>query len=238
MSRGTEMATHLFSETKAMTKISRAAIALIGIAVWFVTQSLLASRGFPNDIGDGLHLFLSPLTEWLAHHDSAANILLIATSAAIDFLGCYLLFAGVMGSTVRPLLGLFLLFALRQLCQGLIALPAPPNMIWRDPGVPSLLVTYQTGNDFFFSGHTAIAAYGALELWRYQRPCLKFASVLIATIEALTVLALRAHYTMDVFTAILAAWWASSAAVKLAPVCDGWLVSLSSTWSTALDWRK
>jgi PAP2 superfamily C-terminal len=238
MSRGAELTTHMFSEARAMTKISRAAIALIGVAVWFVTQSLLASRGFPNGIGDGLHVFLSPLTEWLAHHDSAANILLIATSAVIDFLGCYLLFAGVMGSTVRPLLGLFLLFALRQLCQGLIALPAPPNMIWREPGVPALLVTYQTGNDFFFSGHTAIAVYGAMELCRYQRPWLKFAAVLIAAIEALTVLTLRAHYTMDVFTAILAAWWVSSIAVRLAPFCDRWLVSSFLTSSTALDWRK
>jgi hypothetical protein len=110
MSRGTEMATHLFSETKAMTKISRAAIALIGIAVWFVTQSLLASRGFPNDIGDGLHLFLSPLTEWLAHHDTAANILLIATSAAIDFLGLLPAFCrsdGIDGSPLARLVPAF-----------------------------------------------------------------------------------------------------------------------------------
>ena len=37
-------------------------------------------------------------------------------------------------------------------------------MIWRSPGVPSLLVTYGTSNDLFFSGHTAIAVYGSLEL--------------------------------------------------------------------------
>jgi len=238
MNRGAEMATHFFSQTNAMTKISRGAIALIGIAAWFVTQSLLASRGFPEGIGDGLHIFLNPLTEWLAHHDGAANIILVVTSAVIDFLGCYLLFTGVMGTTVRPLLGLFLLFALRQLCQALIALPAPPNMIWRDPGVPSLLVTYQTGNDFFFSGHTAIAVYGALELWRYERPWLKFASVLIATIEALTVLVLRAHYAMDVFTAILAAWWVSSVAGKLAPFCDAWLVSSLSSSPKAAESKE
>jgi hypothetical protein len=238
MNRGTEMATHFFSETTAMTKIVRGVIALMGIAAWFVTQSILASRGFPEGIGDGLHIFLSPVTEWLARHDNTANVLLVVTSAVIDLLGCYLLFSGVMGPTVRPLVGLFLLFALRQLCQALIALPPPPNMIWRDPGIPSLLVTYQTANDFFFSGHTAIAVYGAMELWRRQRRWPKYASVLIAVIEALTVLVLRAHYTMDVFTAILAAWWVSSVAVRVAPYCDCWLVNSFSPWLAATDWRK
>jgi hypothetical protein len=210
----------------AASRAARAALALIGIAAWFASQSLLASRGFPEGIGDGLHVALGPLTHWLAHHDSAANALLIVTSAAIDGLGCYLLLAGVTGATVRPLLGLFLLFGLRQLCQALIALPAPANMIWRDPGFPSLLVTYETGNDFFFSGHTAIAVFGAMELWRCRRPWLKPAAVLIAAVEIFTVLVLRAHYTMDVFAAILAAYWASSVAVKLAPRCDRWLTRL------------
>jgi hypothetical protein len=238
MNRGVKRRPGSSSRTAAMTKILRGAVALIGIGGWFFTQSLLASRGFPQGIGDGLHGFLGPLTEWLAHHDHAANLLLIGTSGVIDILGCYLLFSGVLGLTIRPLLGLFLLFALRQLCQALIALPPPPNMIWRYPGIPSLLVTYHTGNDFFFSGHTAIAVYGAIELGRYQRPWLKVTAVLIATIEALTVLVLRAHYTMDVLTAIFAAICASSFAAHLAPFCDRWSVDLFPASLTAADWRK
>jgi len=100
-------------------------------------------------------------------------------------------------------------------------------MIWRNPGFPSLLVTYQTGNDFFFSGHTAIAVYGAVELSRYHRPWIKVVAVLIATIEALTVLVLRAHYTMDVLTAVLAAFCVSSLAARLAQACDRKLAAWS-----------
>jgi len=48
--------------------------------------------------------------------------------------------------------------------QAVCALPPPPNMIWHYPGFPSLLVTYHVANDFFFSGHTAIAVFGAIEL--------------------------------------------------------------------------
>src|SRR5262249_38805048 len=51
-------------------------------------------------------------------------------------------------------------YALRQLCQGLCAFAPPEGMIWRSPGFPSLLVTYGTATDLFFSGHTAIAVYG------------------------------------------------------------------------------
>jgi hypothetical protein len=210
----------LLSPVAPVPKVVRAAIAVIGVGGWFFTQSLLASRGFPAGIGDGLHILLSPLTDWLAVHKAAADLLLIVTSGVIDLLGCFLLICGVTGPTVRPLLGLALLFSLCQLCQALVALPAPPQMIWRHPGFPSLLVTYQTGNDFFFSGHTAIAVYGAIELSRYRRPWLKVTAVLIATIEALTVLVLRAHYTMDVLTAILAAICTSSFAARLAHSCD------------------
>ena len=69
-----------------------------------------------------------------------------------------LLGSWLFGGSVRPFLGLVLLMALRQLVQSLCPLPAP-GMIWHYPGFPSLLVTYRVANDFFFSGHTAIAVF-------------------------------------------------------------------------------
>jgi hypothetical protein len=52
-------------------------------------------------------------------------------------------------------------------------------MIWHDPGFPSLLVTDHVANDFFFSGHTAIALFGALELSRFRRNWLTAVAVTI-----------------------------------------------------------
>jgi hypothetical protein len=172
----------------------RAAIALLGVAGWFASQSVLGSQGFPQGIGDRIHLCLAPATEWLAHHYQAADSLLIVTSAIIDLLGSFLLVSGIVSPSVRPLLGLIVLFILRQLCQVLIALPPPDGMIWRYPGVPSFFVTYSTANDFFFSGHTAIAVYSAIELARLRRRWLTSVGTAIAVIEALSVLMLRAHY--------------------------------------------
>ncbi len=152
--------------------------------------------------------------------------MLIATSAVIDLLGLFLVGLAIFGPSIRPLLGLVLLFALRQLCQGLCALPAPERMIWRKPGFPSLLVTYGTASDLFFSGHTAIAVYGALELAHWGGPAWAFVGLTIAIVEAAAVIVLRAHYTMDVFAGAVTALWIWTAAGTLAPTADRWLAAL------------
>lgn len=102
-------------------------------------------------------------------------------------------------------------------------LPAPPGVIWRRPGVPSLLVTYDVGNDFYFSGHTAIAVLAAFELAHTGNPWLAAVGIFIAVGEATTVLILRAHYTMDIFTAAFVAWAAHGVSLKIAPAVDAWL---------------
>ncbi len=137
-------------------------------------------------------------------HRRSANGLLIASSAGIDLLGLFLIGAGIFGPSLRPFLALLILFVFRQFSQALCALPTPPNMIWRHPGIPSLLVTYATANAFFFSGHTAIAVLGAIEVARLGPAWLGIAAGVIALLEVVTVLVLRAHYTIDILGALLA----------------------------------
>jgi hypothetical protein len=55
------------------------------------------------------------------------------------------------------------------------------------------------------------------------------AGVVIAVVEAATVLVLRAHYTMDVFAAVMTALVAASVADSLAPVGDR-VVALLVAW--------
>ena len=193
----------------------------IVLVVWFWTQSLIGARAAPaSGIGDGLHNLTAGLNAYLAHHVRAANALLIVSSGLIDGLGLFLLGRWLFGGSVRPFLGLFLLMALRQVMQALCALPPPPNMIWHDPGFPSLLVTYHVANDFFFSGHTAIAVFGAIEISRLRRNWLTVFAVLIVLFEVATVLVLRAHYTMDVFTGIIAALWVAHFSERFSPRID------------------
>ena len=101
--------------------------------------------------------------------------------------------------------GLLCLFVLRQLSQALVALPPPPGIIWRHPGFPSLFVTYAVGNDFFFSGHTALAVYGAIQLATLGIPALTVLAALLAILQMVVVIVLRAHWTLDVLAGLFAA---------------------------------
>lgn len=204
--------------------LSRILLIALSLGAWFWTQTLLARRAFPEGgLGDRLHELTASWNHYLGRHHRAANALLISTSVLIDLLGLFLLGLSIFGPSLRPFLGLLMLFALRQFCQGLCALPPPPGMIWRNPGFPSLLVTYGTASDLFFSGHTAIAVYGCLEL-AHQAGSLGIAvGIVIAIIEMFAVLVLRAHYTLDVFTGTVTALWAWSVAWHLAPLADAWM---------------
>jgi hypothetical protein len=198
----------------------------IVLALWFWTQSLIGARVAPtNGIGDALHNATAGLNSYFSQHTEAANALLIVSSGLIDALGLFLLGRWLFGGSVRPFLGLFLLMALRQLMQAICALPPPPNMIWHYPGFPSLLVTYHVANDFFFSGHTAIAVFGAIELSRLHRKWVTVAAILLVLFEIATVLILRAHYTMDVFTGIVAALWIAELSERISPPLDRLIVS-------------
>ncbi len=191
------------------------------LALWFWTQSLIGARIAPaSGIGDALHNLTAGLNSYFAESMRAANALLVLSSALIDALGLFLMGSWLFGGTIRPFLGLFLLMTLRQVMQAICALPPPPNMIWHYPGFPSLLVTYHVANDFFFSGHTAIAVFGALELSRLRRNWLSAVAVLIVVFEIATVLILRAHYTMDVFTGIVAALWIAGLSERISPPLD------------------
>lgn len=195
----------------------RLIVTALALVIWFWTQSLIGARGLPNaGIGDGLHSATASANSYLHAHPAAANTLLIVSSAIIDLLGIFLLSKWIFGASARPFLALVIVLGLRQIMQALVALPAPPNAIWHYPGFPSLLVTYGVANDYFFSAHTAIAVLGAIEMARMSRRWLTGVGVLIVVFEVATVLVLRAHYTMDVFTGLVTALYAAYLAGRIA----------------------
>lgn len=209
----------------------RLALVIIGLVVWHWTQQVIGTRPpLPEDAqritgmllttGDRLLTLTTPLHTFLQHNEGWTNVLLIVSSAVIDLLGGFLLFRSIFGSSIRPFVGLLILFSLRQISLALTALPPPDGMIWHYPGFPSLLVTYSVANDLFFSGHTALAVYGAIELARLRRPWFLVLGILIAFFEIMTVLSLRGHYTMDVFAGVITALWAAGIAQWVAPHID------------------
>ena len=188
----------------------RVALTAAALIVWFWTQSLIGKRALPDaGIGDQLLAFTAAANLYLHVHPLTANLLLIVSSAIIDALAVFIFWRWIVQGLMRPFLGLVIVLGLRQIMQALVSLPAPPNAIWHYPGFPSLLVTYGVSNDYFFSGHTAIAVLAATELARIGKRWLTAVAVLIVIFEIAAVLVLRAHYTMDVFTGVVTGLYAA-----------------------------
>jgi hypothetical protein len=203
----------------------RIALVIAGLGVWFGTQRLIKYRpSGDGTIGDGLHVLTRPWFEWVRASERRADALLIVSSLGIDLLGLFVLGRAILGPSMAPFVGMLMLFGLRQICQATCALPPPEGIIWRSPGVPSFLVTYDVANDLFFSGHTAMAVFGAIELGRWGGPAWAAVGAAVALFEVTTVLVLRAHYTMDVYAGAITAVLAAITAAWVGPWFDSWLV--------------
>jgi hypothetical protein len=209
--------------------IVRIALVVAGLGIWFITQHLITFRPTGTGrIGDGIHTLTWRCNRYLNEHPKAADALLILSSLGIDLLGLFVFYQSIFGPSVRPFVGLMILFILRQLCQAVSALPIPEGMIWRSPGVPSLLVTYGVANDLFFSGHTALAVFGATELGLWGGPAWAIVGGVIALFEVAAVLVLRAHFTMDVYAGAVTSVVATWASFAVGPTVDEWMSRLAS----------
>lgn len=203
-------------------------LAIVAVGSWLWTQNLLRQgvNGKADQIEDLIHRRTARINSLLNASPRAANFLLISSSLIVDVLGVFLLGSGIFGDSIRPLLGLVVLFSLRQVNQVVTSLPIPPGMIWRDPGVPSLFVTYKVTNDLFFSGHTALLVFGSVEIIHTGNAYLSVLALLASTYQVAVVLLLRAHWTLDVFTGGLAALWVAALAGTISPSIDTWLARL------------
>ncbi len=204
--------------------ILRIAVIAVALVIWFWTQKLIAGKSDDmHSMGDGIHRLTAGWNRYFRENEKATNWALILSSFCIDVLGITLITAAVFGPSFAPFLGILIVFSLRQISQLCCTLPPPPGIIWRDPGFPTVLVTYGVSNDFFFSGHTALAVLGAIEICHFAPWWVGAIAVFIALGEAAIVLILRAHYTMDVIAGAFAAWFAADMAGRLAPAIDGLL---------------
>jgi hypothetical protein len=214
------------------TAIVRLACIAAGLGLWYVSQRLLARRDSGTTgggssggvlIDDPIHRRTAGLNRYLRYHPHRADRLLVVSSLGIDLLGIYVFVLAIVGPSFEPFIGLLILFGMRQVCQALCPLPPPPGMIWRHAGFPSLLVTYGTANDMFFSGHTSLAVFGAATLAAHAGVPGMAIGWAVAVFEISTVLVLRAHYTMDVLAGVIAALYARRLGVDIGPVVDRWI---------------
>lgn len=204
-----------------MVLVAKTILVVICVLLWWKSQSWIARKMGVNQgvIVDRLHDWTASWHRYFLSNKKASDALLVSSSLVIDILGIFLIVRTLFGDSLRPLLGLVILFGLRQLNQLMTSLPAPEKMIWHNPGVPSIFVTYGVSNDLFFSGHTALAVFSAMELANLG-PFWMVLAIAIILFEAGTMIVLRAHWTMDVFAGAVTALWVTALTRAIVPFVD------------------
>ncbi len=199
-------------------------LAVLLLVTWHSSQTILdhAKSAMGGTSFDRGHALLASVNDFLHHHDHVANAVLIMTSGHIDIVLFGMVVWGILGETIRPTVAIFFLLLFRQFSQFFVSEPIPQGMIWHYPGFPSVVVTYYTTFDFFFSGHTASATLSALEIGHrgYKRKIFVILATLMVGFEIFCILSMRFHYTADVITGIFAAVTAFTLAVQIAPKLD------------------
>ena len=82
-------------------------------------------------------------------------------------------------------------------------LKLPQNYLWRNPGFPSIVISYTESNSLFFSGQIGLIFICALEFKKNQYIKIFFLSIMTIILEALLLIILRGNYIIDIFTAFL-----------------------------------
>jgi hypothetical protein len=219
----------MISKQEAFLRGAQAAAVVAVYAAWLATQALLErSRGFVPTFIDHSHQLLAGANAFLNAHPTVANVILALSSFEVDLAAFSMVAFFFTQRKSRPLLALCFVLIMRQLCQSAFSIAKPEGIIWRNPGFPSIVVTYSTSTDFFFSGHMALATLLAAELTCHHAARWKQAIAwVVIGLQAVVVLSMRFHYVTDVITGFFAAIVATQAAAAIGE----WLDTRYAPWS-------
>lgn len=181
------------------------ALIVIFFVFWGSTQKFLETDiHFTDKIYDRIHNseFVQYINKYLHDNVEISNYCIIITTLLIDINVAYYAYAFIRYNNIKPIFLLLSGVLLRQLCQYVNRLPSPDNVIWHDPGIPSIIMNYNVTTDFFFSGHTLTALVLGMELFKSRYFSIKLYAIIYMICEITFVLVTKSHYFMDVYGAI------------------------------------
>jgi len=111
------------------------------------------------------------------------------------------------GKSGRLPISLGIFYITRALVQKVWFSPFPQGFYWDSPGIPSLVVPYGRGSDFFFSGHSGFLIICASEWHKLKMPKIRNFVIGTAIYTILILLIYRIHYSIDIFTGVIFAEW-------------------------------
>jgi hypothetical protein len=113
----------------------------------------------------------------------------------------------VRGKGIRLPISLAIFYIVRALVQQVWISPFPEGYYWEAPLLPSLVVPYGRGSDFFFSGHSGFLVICASEWHKIKMPKMRNFAICVAIYTIFILLSYRIHYSIDVFTGVIFAEW-------------------------------
>lgn len=214
-------------------RVFQAIAVVAAYAAWLGSQHLLeTTRGVVLGFTDHTHALTAGVNAYFHAHPTLANVVLAVSSFEVDLAAFSMIGFFFVRRQSRPLLALWLILIMRQFCQASVSIPPPDGMIWHYPGFPTVVVTYSTSTDFFFSGHMALATLLATELTAQRATRWKqIVAWAVVAVQAFIILSMRFHYVTDVVAGLLAA----VAATGLADALGRRLDERFAPWATARD---
>jgi hypothetical protein len=177
---------------------------IAGYIFWITTQRILGLDAISqNSVIDRMHNLVRPINNYLRSNPKFMKYNFILSSLLIDINVSYVVIKYLLlDDDTRTITLLFSGFILRQICQYINRLPIPNNLIWFNPGFPSLFVTYHVENDFFFSGHTLIAFVSGFDIISNGDIMSKIYGTCFILYEVAVISFTFSHYFMDIYAAI------------------------------------
>ena len=163
------------------------------------------------------------MNEYFREDDRRRNALLIICGLLMDFMLLVGFFRWAWyGTTWRFFFALVFFYGLRIILQNIFFMEFPEGYNWAYPGFFSIAVPYGITGDFFYSGHVGICMIQFLEFYTVGWYWMSAYSLFTMAMQILLMLALRAHYTIDMVSGVVFAHYM-------------WL--LSEKYSYLIDWH-
>ena len=181
-----------------------------------------------SSIYDRFHELLSSANEYFRVSLLRQSILILIASFMMDvmIISTWLYWMAI-GDSFRLPVVYAIFFGFRSFLRNFSILPYPPHFTWTIPTfngvtIPSLVVQYQSSDDFFYSGHIGCGIICISEFLTYKCWFGVIMSTVIVIFEAVMMLITRVHYTIDMVAGAIIASWIFMLCDKIMPKVDNY----------------
>jgi len=156
----------------------------------------------PPCVVDKVMDFFQGVNDFVINNPFWRNTLQIICSVFMDLMflatGAFWILRGNSSRLIVSVLGFYIVRALIQAIW-LSPFPTEGEYWWYDPGLPSLVVPYGKGSDFFFSGHVGFVTICALEWRKYGKNIMFWILTVGGIYTGFILLVYHVHYSIDLF---------------------------------------